>query len=933
MPKNIYNCLSKILILILCCTLAKASYAEITLSSVANLDLSNIRNQSLVKDSDDVLYLYAGYEFLNEFQFKDGVWKKNKIDESPGTGSVATVAMDSFERKHVLYFEQQQSTYRTISMCNENTDCYNINFKYAYEKDGEWIVEYVPNDILPARLNTDVSIIGTVSDDVGFSVDSEGNPHIAYFSTERDDVGNISILLVHAWKHSGQWYKEILQTNPGSVLTSGNVFQIQLSFDLDDVLHIVYPHIFPTDIPAEPILYLARKIDNDWVFEEITDVKSYNFSELKFDSLNQPSFVGFKSGSTFNTRAYLIVKKEGQWEFEKLSDLQAQLDTDVSFEIDNADNIHVSFAGVVPVEFGSAKKSLIYVNNASGFWEEETLVEKAWSGLREGLPQNLVIDNLGNVNVIFQHRVLSDEIVHVKKTSDSTSTTILTEGGDKFASVTFGEESILTSDINGGWHLTSTKRTGDFNPKLVYIKEIDSTWLIEDISETFFYDGTDANVKSIAIDKHGFAHIVFFGRSGVNYVTNQSGDWVLETIDNELFITSSGSADIVIDSDEVVHIAYSNGLSRIKYVKMTGARTIQTIFVPTDSSKAGAVAKIDMEQIENTLQIVYPLVEENNLGNRNTNFYLATLNNNVWGIKNILNQEELDTSPNNELTGFDFDLDYSGNFNLAYQGLFNCPNQCFPTGIYNFVYKNDSTKNKSIINDEVIIGDWSLYAPKRPAITVSKTGNVFVSYFSELTQSLEYGKKLVGQNWELGILDVELGTGFYSDIFADDVGNIGVSYFDKGTKSLKLALITEVDIENPNSTPSSINDSATTSYQTAITINVLSNDSDSDGSLNADSVTIASSPANGTAEVLSDGQIRYTPNAGYSGTDTLQYTVEDNNGAVSQAATVSITVRAQVVTTPITPPPSDSGGGGGGSISLWMLLMMFMLMQHKYRRR
>jgi Bacterial Ig domain len=71
---------------------------------------------------------------------------------------------------------------------------------------------------------------------------------------------------------------------------------------------------------------------------------------------------------------------------------------------------------------------------------------------------------------------------------------------------------------------------------------------------------------------------------------------------------------------------------------------------------------------------------------------------------------------------------------------------------------------------------------------------------------------------------------------------------------------------------------------------VLANDSDPDAgdSLNPASVTVVSPPATGTAGVNPDGSITFTSTA--AGTVTFQYTVQDNHGAVSSPATVTVTV-------------------------------------------
>lgn len=162
-----------------------------------------------------------------------------------------------------------------------------------------------------------------------------------------------------------------------------------------------------------------------------------------------------------------------------------------------------------------------------------------------------------------------------------------------------------------------------------------------------------------------------------------------------------------------------------------------------------------------------------------------------------------------------------------------------------------------------------------------------------------------------------------------------------GTDSFKYSVLDEKGessniasvnvIGQGNTLPASSDDSVTTNFQTAVTINVLGNDTDSDGTLDTSSVVVSTDPSSGAATVLSDGQIRYTPNTGFSGSDTFQYTVQDNNGAVSDPATVTVTVRAQPVTSP--PPTSGGSSGGGGGSTSWLVLVFLSLLAVNRRRK
>ena len=90
-----------------------------------------------------------------------------------------------------------------------------------------------------------------------------------------------------------------------------------------------------------------------------------------------------------------------------------------------------------------------------------------------------------------------------------------------------------------------------------------------------------------------------------------------------------------------------------------------------------------------------------------------------------------------------------------------------------------------------------------------------------------------------------------------------------------------------NGPPDAVNDTATTAEATAVDVSVLTNDTDPDS--DPLTVSITGTPTKGTATVQSGGVIRYTPNPGFAGTDTVTYQVSDGRG-LTDTATVTITV-------------------------------------------
>jgi hypothetical protein len=96
-----------------------------------------------------------------------------------------------------------------------------------------------------------------------------------------------------------------------------------------------------------------------------------------------------------------------------------------------------------------------------------------------------------------------------------------------------------------------------------------------------------------------------------------------------------------------------------------------------------------------------------------------------------------------------------------------------------------------------------------------------------------------------------------------------------------------------NSRPTANNDTATTKEDQAVAISVVNNDRDVDGVIDPTTVAIVagSGPANGQVSI-NGGVVTYQPNTNFSGSDSFRYTVQDNDGFVSQPATVTITVQA-----------------------------------------
>ena len=117
-------------------------------------------------------------------------------------------------------------------------------------------------------------------------------------------------------------------------------------------------------------------------------------------------------------------------------------------------------------------------------------------------------------------------------------------------------------------------------------------------------------------------------------------------------------------------------------------------------------------------------------------------------------------------------------------------------------------------------------------------------------------------------------------------------------------------------------DHVSTAASSPATVDVLANDDDPEGWLNTSSVTVTSNPAHGTTSVLPDGRLIYTPDSGFTGTDTFSYIAADRQGLQAlAAATVTITV-----TSPSPQTSQNQPRGGGGFLDALTLFTLVGLM-------
>jgi len=234
-------------------------------------------------------------------------------------------------------------------------------------------------------------------------------------------------------------------------------------------------------------------------------------------------------------------------------------------------------------------------------------------------------------------------------------------------------------------------------------------------------------------------------------------------------------------------------------------------------------------------------------------------------------------------------------------------------------------------------------------VSVSNAGSNAATS-SQLIFQAASGMTLTGATPSAGSCTTDAPNAKVTCALGDIAASQAVSVTVKGTAATAGAEVstatvttTRTDIQPSNNTasvtttvttppPVTANDTGTVQAGQAVTISVLANDTDSNGTVNSGSVRIVNQPTKGTVTINSSGTITYTANAGATTSDSFTYTVDDMQGNRSAPATVSVTIAA--------PPPANNGGGsstgssgGGGGLGALELLALGGLAWRLTRRR
>ena len=215
---------------------------------------------------------------------------------------------------------------------------------------------------------------------------------------------------------------------------------------------------------------------------------------------------------------------------------------------------------------------------------------------------------------------------------------------------------------------------------------------------------------------------------------------------------------------------------------------------------------------------------------------------------------------------------------------------------FTYVVKDDSDATSNVatvsltitaVNDAPVASNDNVTLLEDASLNINALGND-----SDVDGSIQAATLVLVEPPAQGIASVLSGVINYTPD-ADFNGADSLSYRvqdDSGAWSNTATVV--MTITAVNDEPLANNDSASTSEDSAVVIDVAANDSDIDGSLDLSSIVVVTDVSHGTLVDNADGSLTYTPDSDYYGSDSFTYQLSDNEAGTSAVASVSLSVAA-----------------------------------------
>ncbi|MGC8928466.1 MAG: hypothetical protein ACP5QK_11145 [Myxococcota bacterium] len=664
---------------------------------------TNFYNRAIKTDSNNIPHIVYGGDNLYHAYLSGTSFVTEVIDNSQGLGEYASLFIDKNDYLHISYYNPT-----------------NLSLMYATNSGGVWSKTTVDSG----------NNVGMYS---AIAVDNNGYVHIAYFDNTTYD-------LKYATNVSGVWVTQVVE----SQYISGEYCSIAI--DSQNNPHIAYyKRGFPVN---KGVLQYATKTGGTWNIQTLDDIGDAYYVGLYtsiFIDKNDDIHLSYFDGSSYDLK--YIRTNGGIW--------NSPIVVESAGDVGRYSSLVVDQNGYAHITYYNTNGTLRYANNISGSFVSQ-LVDNTAS---VGAFNSLAIDKNGvlhasyydatNAKLKYAMRITSGNWTNFKYVDTSGSV---------------GQYPSIHLDTLHRPHICYYDAY--YNGELKYAYKENGVWNLLTVDNGGVSNYSVGRYCNIKTDNNNKVHISYIdvSRGNIKYITNSSGSWVSENVDN-INTVGQYQTSIAIDSNGKIHISYydsANG-GELRYSNNVAGYWVSTVV--DDGGAANA----------NVGQYSSIAVDQN--GFVHISYYDAT-NADLKYATNLSGSFITYTVDSAGSVGAytAIALDSNGYPIISYYDAF--PNYNLKVAIYDGTSWSTSVADSNANN----VG---LYT----SISVDSNNKIHIAYYDATSYKVKYATNKYG-SWQNFVIDTQgrLGTnGYTTGIFATPTGMVHIIYYDFLMRDLKYA--------------------------------------------------------------------------------------------------------------------------------------------------
>ncbi len=491
---------------------------------------------------------YGGEQLYYAYQNGTGQWVRQVVDYTLGTGTWASLAMDSSDQPHILYYDEG-----------------NEFWKYAFHVESGWLYE----------------ILYIAGNWATIVIDNEEMPHIAYISQEPEQE------LRHGYRDVDGWHFDVVDSNAN---------HLSLAVDSFDHLHIVY------NFGEQELLKYATYDGSDWTITTIGNPEESGAGlSLVLDSNDNPHISYVRDNSILYT-----FKNGSEWQIEAVVEDLEYASDESSLKLDQSGTPFVLYTEwwetcIRGVCEWDNRLVITYRNvDGDGNWIDPPEWVSLWALYEEG-KGTLLIDASNGIHVVAGLRLysmgLGSSTIDVRGFVHGTVNLSIDRSHELHATYAKNGNVAYGGAENGNWHfeiigaletyflggatqlaLGPTDEVAIVYPGWYYLpvypgpppvdyryflsRRTESGWNKSMLPEIGY-----ANSIAIAVDSQGVVHFSYLNSNGLHYWYDPtSGVTTPQIVD----IGPGHSLAMLIDASNRPCIAYHLDGSGLKYTCRNG---------------------------------------------------------------------------------------------------------------------------------------------------------------------------------------------------------------------------------------------------------------------------------------------------------------------------------------------------------------------------